>query len=146
MVVGAPDVEAIRAVMRFPSPDVSMYEWLDRALLEPSICYFGISLEARTIGQIFLHDIDSFARSSLVGYHIFDPRDRGRGYGLVALGLLQRYVVTHTDLEGLVVITTRDNLPSRRLALRRGFVEHGPSREDPVNGIVLDWSVKRPGE
>jgi RimJ/RimL family protein N-acetyltransferase len=115
-----------------------------RALIEPSICYFGICHEGRTTGQIFLHDIDGIDKSALVGYHIFDPRDRGRGHGTAALRLLQHHVVTRTDLQRLVIITTRDNLPSRRIALQCGFAERGSSREDPVKGIVMGWSVQRP--
>jgi RimJ/RimL family protein N-acetyltransferase len=46
-----------------------------------------------------------------------------------------------------VVITSDDNVPSQRIALKCGFVHIGPPREDPAHGMCLEWCVPtRPGE
>lgn len=139
--IGVPNVVAIQSAHKQADFDESMGKWLDRTVEDDHICYFGIYLGHLVIGQIFLHDIESVAKTALVGYHIFERSFRGRGFGTVALRLLQRYVAERTYLIRLCAITSRDNLASRSIGRKCGFVEIGPSREDPENGIVMEWLV-----
>jgi RimJ/RimL family protein N-acetyltransferase len=44
-------------------------------------------------------------------------------------------------LKKLVIITSRDNLASQRIAQKCGFQYVGASREDPVNDMVFEWYV-----
>lgn len=141
--IGAPDVLATRSASKSANFDESMGAWLDRALANDHIMYFAVYLDGETIGQIFLHDIDGATHSALVGYHLFSRSSRGHGYGTCALGLLQRYVTEGTNLVRLCAITTRDNVASRRIGRKCSFVEIGPSREDPENGVVMEWLVER---
>jgi RimJ/RimL family protein N-acetyltransferase len=93
------------------------------------------------VGQIFLHDVDPQAATALVGYHLFDVQTRGKGVGTRALGLLQDYAVEESDLKRLVIITTRDNVASRRVAEKCGFEYVGPQRERPDVGVCYAWDV-----
>jgi RimJ/RimL family protein N-acetyltransferase len=92
------------------------------------------------VGQIFLHDIEPRQGVSLVGYHLFEREMRGRGIGTRALRLLQRFVIETDELRALVLITSGDNVASRRAAEKAGFVHIGPPREDPT-GVALRWDV-----
>ncbi len=105
--------------------------------------YFAIYRRAEAVGQIFLHDVDRHAATALVGYHLFEAHARGRGVGTRALGLLQEYAAEETDLKRLVIITTRDNAASRRVAEKRGFEYVGPQREHPEIGLCFSWDVPR---
>jgi RimJ/RimL family protein N-acetyltransferase len=117
--------------------------WAILARTRGDILYFGISVLSEVIGQIFLHEWDREAKTSLVGYHLYRQEMRGRGIGTVAMRLLQRYVADETDLEHLIAITSDENLPSRGVGRKNGFVEVGASREDPEHGIVMQWRVEK---
>ncbi|MFI5711179.1 GNAT family N-acetyltransferase [Kribbella sp. NPDC051620] len=112
--------------------------WADRATSDPSMLYFGILRSEVLVGQIFLHD--RHMNEALVGYHLFTAANRGQGIGTTALRLLQRHVTDHLDLQRLIVITSADNVPSQRLALRCGFTFVGSPREDPT-GLLYDWKI-----
>ncbi|HET7272314.1 MAG TPA: GNAT family protein [Rubrobacter sp.] len=105
------------------------------------ICYFSVYSGKALFGQILVHEEN--AGESLVGYHIFEPDLRGQGLGTKTLTLLKRFVAEKTKLSRLVIITSRDNLASRRLARKCGFVHIGASREDPENEMVFEWMVLR---
>ncbi|CAN5565107.1 hypothetical protein BH10CHL1_BH10CHL1_07340 [soil metagenome] len=108
----------------------SMEKWLAWSLVgERAVTYFSIYQGNRIVGQIFLHDGDSQTGESLIGYHLFQPQDRGRGIGTQALTLLLKYAVEQTNFTQLVIITDVDNQASRRIAEKCGFVYSGPARE-----------------
>ena len=117
--------------------------WFDQARERDDVCYFSIYSDKALVGQILLHDVDPSAGENLVGYHVFEPVQRGRGIGTKALTLLKRFVAEQTELRKLVIITSRDNFASRRLAWKCGFVHVGVPREDPENGMVFEWVVSR---
>ncbi|GAA3597480.1 GNAT family protein [Kribbella ginsengisoli] len=124
--------------------DADVHEWAERAVSDPSMLYFGIFRSDVLVGQIFLHDRDDTLQEALVGYHLFTATNRGQGIGTRALRLLQRHVTDHLDLKRLIVITSRDNIPSQRLALTCGFALAGAPREDPT-GLLYGWKVSRQG-
>lgn len=114
--------------------------WIDRAILDESCLYFGVTSSGGLLGQILLHDISADAREGLIAYHVFRSVDRGLGIGTAALRLLQGHIERTRIVQTAVIITSRDNLPSQRLALRCGFRFQGAPREDP-EGLVYTWSV-----
>jgi hypothetical protein len=72
-----------------------------------------------------------------------DTRSSSRFIEVVALvakpfSELVAHVVTNTELNKLVVITTADNVASVRTAEKSGFVQVGAPREDPA-GVCLIW-------
>lgn len=105
--------------------------WLLQARERDDVCYFSIYKVDSLVGAIFLHDIDRRSRESLVGYHLFEPENRGRGTGTTALRLLQQFVIEQTDLSTLVIITSHDNRASQRIAEKCGFMYGGAPREGP---------------
>ena len=140
----APDQADLRQVE--PAPDVAeaFRHWLATAYSAGDVLYFSVYMGSRLAGQILLHDIDHGSREALVAYHLFDAALRGRGYGSRALRLLVSYLHT-TELHRVFIITSRDNVASRRVAEKAGFNYLGPPREDPVNGMVfvLDLSSRQ---
>jgi RimJ/RimL family protein N-acetyltransferase len=137
-----PIPEVIRNASIAADVAASVSAWLSRAVERDDICYFSVHEGERLVGQILLHDIQWPAGEALVAYHLFQPSDRGRGIGTRALAALQRFVADHTTLSRLIIITSSDNLASRRLAERCGFHFIGPPREDP-SGVALEWTVWR---
>lgn len=124
-----------------PPMDEDAARWWLQAAEDEAIYYFCIFHGERWVGQILLHDIDMPAQEALIAYHLFQTSDRGQGIGTKALGLLKQYVTAETDLKKAVIITSRDNPASQRIAQKCGFEYAGASREDPVNGMVFQWRV-----
>jgi RimJ/RimL family protein N-acetyltransferase len=117
--------------------------YLHEAPHREDVCYFSIYADWRLVGAIFLHDIDLATGETLIGYHLFDPAHRGQGIGTRALTLLKQYLKQQTQLTRAVIITSRENAASQRIALKCGFTHAGAPREDPENGLVFEWKIDR---
>ena len=142
--IGAPDLEQLRTVPKASDVEDSVIFYLHAAPTRPDIYYFCIYHYAKPVGQIMLHDINTQTGESLIGYHLFQSDYRGQGIGTAALMLLQAHVQATTALARLIIITSRDNTASQRLATKCGFYVIGPAREDPEHLIVFVWDVPRP--
>ena len=133
-----PDPEAVRKVPKSPDVADSVDRWLSAALERDNVYYFSICCGDEIVGQILLHDVDWQSGESLVGYHLFRPDHRGIGIGTKALVLLQEFVAEQGRLAKLVIITSKDNIASQRVAQKCGFAYAGAPREDPA-GLVFQW-------
>ena len=136
--IGPPALELLRT-----GAAGGVARWFFEVPRRDNACYFSVYVGRELVGQIFLHGIDTDRGESLVGYHVFEPRQRGRGTETKALTLLKRFAAERTGLRRLVIITSRDNLASQALARKCGFVLTGTSREDPENGLVFEWTIPR---
>jgi RimJ/RimL family protein N-acetyltransferase len=137
--IGPPDVVALVLLPKTTDAAASFARWTAAADARNDVHYFAIVWRDAPVGQVLRHDIDWMGSTALVGYHIFAPCHRGRGIGSAALALLLQFVEERTTLRELIIITSRDNLASRRIAQKCGFVEAGAPREDLVNGVVYRW-------
>jgi RimJ/RimL family protein N-acetyltransferase len=122
--------------------DEDAARWWSQAAEDEGIYYFAVFHLERWVGQILLHDIDTLTREALIAYHLFRASDRGQGIGTKALNLLKQYIAAETDLKKVVIITSRDNQASQRIAQKCGFEYVGTSREDPLNGMVFQWNIE----
>jgi RimJ/RimL family protein N-acetyltransferase len=132
----APDPADLRQVTPAPDVDRAFRHWLAAAYSTADVNYFGLYLGNRLAGQILLHNIDVVSCEALIAYHLFDPALRGHGYGSRAVILLVSYLHT-SNFARVFIITSRDNIASQRIAEKSGFAYAGPSREDPVSGMVF---------
>ncbi len=133
--LAAPDGDAVRRAQSDPD---EWGRWLEAAIAQDTIIYFSIETNNRLVGEIFLHDIVHQRSEGMLGYHIFNPADRGHGIGRAALNLLLGWVTRETGIHHLFVITRNDNAASRRLVEGAGFSYVGRGREDPER-VVYDW-------
>jgi RimJ/RimL family protein N-acetyltransferase len=125
----APDPSALASLIADADLTDDQKGWLERAADDESMLYFAISLVGQPVGQIMLHDIDRDAGVALVGYHIFRTADRGSGTGTMALRLISHHALATLGLRRLVAITGVENLASRRIAEKCGYVCTGAARE-----------------
>jgi RimJ/RimL family protein N-acetyltransferase len=138
-----PDFSAVQAAPVASDVATSRHHWVALARQgDDSIVYFAIYQhvgdENKLVGQIFLHSYNHEQQESLIGYHLFQPQDRGHGIGTTALRLLLQYVSTETSIRRLVIITDQENHASQRVAEKAGFVYTGPAREGlPL--ICYEW-------
>ena len=140
--IGPPELSLLRSVSVASDVKVAFEHWASEAPGRKDILYFSIFLDQELIGDIVLHDLNIDTGVSLIAYHLFQSSLRGHGFGTLALQLLQSYVLDQTPLKKLIIITSRDNLASQRMALKCGFQYTGGSREDPINDMVFEWDVQ----
>lgn len=135
--IGAPLLEKMATLSIAEDVSSEVSHWLQEAATDPAVLYFGIFHWQTWVGEIVLHDISVDTGESLIAFHLFEPHMRGKGIGTRALHLLVQFVKEEMPLRQLVIITSRENIPSQRIALKNGFHFAGPSREDPVDGMVF---------
>lgn len=63
-----------------------------------------------------------------IGYQIFDPKDRGKGYGTEALKLFTEFLFRTYTISRLQICMEEENLPAERVALRARFAFEGLMR------------------
>jgi RimJ/RimL family protein N-acetyltransferase len=117
--------------------------WLREARGQETVIYFAVYFKQVWIGGIVLHDFSIQSGESLIAYHLFDPCWRNQGIGTRALSLLVGYVQKETALNRLVIITSKENTASQKIAMKNGFRLLGSSREDPLKGMVFEALVQR---
>jgi len=133
--IGDGDVQIGAPVDAPACGDSELLRWYEDARRRDDIVYFGIWKTGRQVGQIFLHDIDRTKSSGMIGYHIFNEEDRGRGIGTQTLAHLVNYARA-AGLRELTIITGKNNTASCRLAVRCGFELAGVAREHPDRDLV----------
>lgn len=138
--LATPDFKLITELNQVNTTDLDWIEWRQKAIEDSSVYYFSIYYKESLIGEIFLHDINTEEKEALIGYHIFNLEFRGKGIGTKALKLLQQFVKQNMDLKKLIIITGNRNMSSKKIAEKCGFIDIGPSWEDP-NNVVFEWTI-----
>ena len=107
--------------------------WTVSGTIEPishySIEQFIDDTAGETIGAIDLFDFEPQHERAGVGILVYDPAQRGKGYGAEALALLEEYARTVLRLRQLWCNVLADNVPSLTLFERAGFRRVGVKKE-----------------
>jgi RimJ/RimL family protein N-acetyltransferase len=116
-----PDLARSRGLERVPD-EAKFLAWLaDDDSAELAICEAG---DDALLGSVIVHSLDRRHRRAELGYWLV-PAARGRGLATRALGLALAWMFEELGLERAEIETEPDNLASRALARRLGFVEEG---------------------
>ena len=81
------------------------------------------------IGLIAYFKSSSYQNGLEVGYNIFQPKDREKGYGTEALKLFTAYLFESRKLERLEINAAVDNIASFKIAEKCGFQYEGKLRK-----------------
>ncbi|MGO1585365.1 MAG: GNAT family N-acetyltransferase, partial [Mesonia sp.] len=92
----------------------------------------------KPLGFIDLFDFDPAHRRAGVGIVIASSKMRQKGFALESLKLLTNYAITHLKLHQLYANIPEDNLPSRKLFEKAGFVQVGTK----IDWILVDGTYK----
>lgn len=94
------------------------------------------------VGLIDIFDFEPKHRRAAVGILICGKENRQNGYGTQALELVKKYCFSHLGLHQLYAGVGMDNLPSRKLFEKGGFLQTGIKRDwNYVNGKYKDELV-----
>jgi len=88
----------------------------------------GIMCNARLVGVIGQHYVDSLNRRTEIGYWI-DEQHQGRGIITQSTARLTDYAFREQDCNRVILQCAAGNLKSRAVAERLGFVQEGILRE-----------------
>lgn len=106
---------------------------LERQLLDPSGPEAtDLAIEdkrAKRIGLASFSLLDPLARCAALEISIFEPADRGKGFGLEAHRLLIDYLFRHRGFHRVEVASAADNVPEQRLLEKLGFRKEGVLRK-----------------
>lgn len=86
---------------------------------------FVIADEGRLVGECSLHAINWRSRHGEVGICIWNPLDRGKGYGRAGVEHIIHWAQDHLNLHRLEAWILADNIASQGLFARLGFTHEG---------------------
>jgi RimJ/RimL family protein N-acetyltransferase len=86
--------------------------------------------DRRFLGEVGLHDVDWARHACGVGYWL-RVSARGQGYSAEGLGLLHGHAASALGLQRFEAHIAPENVPSRRVAERCGYVLTGERPADP---------------
>lgn len=136
------DAERIVAAMRPESTqNLAFFEEpitveRERAYLErmrssrDSVIMLVEHVDERLLGTIGLHEIDAEMRTARLGMIIFDPADRGKGYGSYAIRCMLAYGFVQFGLNKIYLNVFVENERGRRLYAGLGFKVEGTLRQE----------------
>lgn len=90
---------------------------------------FVIQVDGTVVGAIDLHNIDHESQHAEVGYFLAEAA-RGHGIAGLALRQLEHFGFGDLALHKITILAATDNLASRRVAERAGYVLEGIEREE----------------
>lgn len=111
----------------------------------------GLLEGERLVGECSIHGIDWRNRFAQVGICIWDPKERGHGYGGAAVREAMEWAVGFVGLQRIEAWIVEGNAASLALFVGLGFVEEGLLRDRYFVGgrqkgmYVLAWTNDRLG-
>jgi ribosomal-protein-serine acetyltransferase len=124
-------VEATRDHLRAAVERASqgeVFEW--HLFVEGSLC-----------GSVRLKDIDRSDRKAKIGYFI-DYRFAGKGIVSSAVSSVLRFCFGPLNLNRVELRCATENVPSKRVAERLGFLQEGVLRQEEfLNGVFVDHHI-----
>jgi RimJ/RimL family protein N-acetyltransferase len=103
---------------------------------------FTIEAGERAIGTCMLRDLDGTHRSSEMGISVWNPEDRGQGYGKESIRLLVEYGFRHLNLHRIGLTVVRHNERAIRCYRSCGFQEEGRLRQSRwIDGEYVDMTL-----
>jgi len=103
--------------------------------------------ETRLLGQVVFFQTAHYYEGFELGYQIFHPADRGKGFTTEAVMLLSKYLFDAKPILRLTLQIEPGNAASRRVAEKSGYKFEGVARSAfHSHGSVIDievWSLIR---
>lgn len=83
----------------------------------------------KRLGLASWQGLDAVARSAVIEVSLFDPADRGKGFGLDAHRILVDHLVRHLGFHRVEVLTAVENIPEQKLLEKLRFQREGTLRK-----------------
>jgi len=117
----------------YPTPRESLVKFRKRfeegGLWGSDAGLFVIVVDGRIVGQVSWGLLNSDIPDMELGYRVYAPEDRGKGYATEALVLMTRYLFDTEPMNRASLVIHVDNIGSQRLAEKAGFLREVRARE-----------------
>ena len=90
--------------------------------------HFAIIANGKNIGAAGFSVIERFPNRCAVGYFI-DRKYWGKGIATKVVGMLEDHIVEKTDVVRIEIAMAKDNIGSRRVAIKSGYKKEGLMRK-----------------
>lgn len=106
-----------------------------------NIFEWHLFVEETLCGSVRLKDIDSRDRKAKIGYFI-DKQFAGRGIVNSAVSTVLEFCFGPLNLNRIELRCAKDNVPSKRVAEKLGFLHEGLLRQEEfLNGVFVDHHI-----
>ena len=118
----------------------SEIEWLTKRAKESQYFMSIVTLDNdEVIGNIALNDVNFVHRYATLGIMIGEDKNRSKGYGAEAIGLLLEYAFNYLNLNSVSLSLFEFNERAKRCYEKVGFKEYGRKRKCRyINGKYYD--------
>ncbi|HWP94081.1 MAG TPA: GNAT family protein [Thermodesulfobacteriota bacterium] len=117
----------------------SFFRWMVTTFQVFYVCEIEVPRRCRVVGFVGIYDLE-IGRSLYLAIAVFNPEDRGRGYGSRAVRLLLNYLNKHGVAERVCVEVLKTNLESLRFFEKLGFEVCGQDKDT----LLLERSLSTP--
>ena len=100
----------------------SCQSYFDKMMSDITRRYFAIVADKKVLGQIYLKNIDWYAKTSCFGISMIDDSAKGKGYGTKAIKLLMNYAFVELGMETIFADTVLQNTRSQYVLEKLGFI------------------------
>ncbi len=106
----------------------SFFRWMVTTFQVFYVCEIEVHRGGRVVGFVGIYNLE-IGRSLYLAIAVFNPEDRGRGYGSRAVGLLLNYLNKHRVAEKVYVEVLKTNLESLQFFDKLGFEVRGQDKD-----------------
>ena len=113
-------------------------KWLKNFVETGKVAQFIILLNEKSVGSVYLRDIDYDKKSAEYGIFIGEESARGKGVGTKSARLILEYAFCELKLEKIFLRVYKDNAGAVKSYEKAGFVSNGKIENIEVNGEKRD--------
>lgn len=128
-------------IWRGPLTEEAHLDWVRTKIASGQVVQFIIEITdtRKSIGSVYLRDIDHCNKKAEFGIFIGEQCAKGCGYGLQATLQILKYAFTELKLNRVSLRVFSNNDRAIRCYRKAGFTEEGTAREDVwINGMPCD--------
>lgn len=109
--------------------------WLKNFVETGKVAQFIILLDGKSVGSVYLRDIDYDKKSAEYGIFIGEESARGKGVGTKSAELILEYAFGELKLKKVFLRVYKDNPGAIKSYEKAGFVDNGLRESVCVNGV-----------
>jgi len=130
--INNPEITRHMAAGVFPRNDDDLLAYYEKNANSRDSVLFAIIDKAsgKHIGNARIHSIDWINRKAYKGTMIGDKKSWGKGYGLEATNLINRYAFKTLNLNKIISTTLAENVGIHKVNERAGYKREGQIREE----------------
>ena len=113
-------------------------KWLKNFVETGKVAQFIILLDKKSVGSIYLRDIDYDKKCAEYGIFVGEESARGIGVGTKSTNLILKYAFEELNLKNVFLRVLKDNTDAKKSYEKAGFKENGRTEIVEINGNMRE--------